>query len=383
VIRRAVVVVLGFVLTVLVSHAQQKPSIAALKTKPESTDYKSTSTYDDVVTFMKAVDEASPIIFYTTYGTTFEGRAMPMAVVGTGLKDASPASVKASGKLRVHIQANVHAGEVEGKESCLVLLREFALGQHRDWLQSMVFLVTPIYNADGNEKFALNNRQRQNGPVNGMGTRANAQNLNINRDYMKLDTPEAKAFVKLWNDYDPYVGYDLHTSDGSAHGYYLTYSPPLNPDTTGPNAHLQDETQFLTDLQNNRLPAVSFIKFAGIDNEHPGYTDVVTGQQHVADIVNAVQNSNIWHTCAIIVTYDENGGRWDHVAPPVRSDGWGTGVRVPAIIISPLARSGYVDHTQYETVSILKLLEFRFNLAPLSGRDADPAVNDLVNAFGQ
>ena len=64
-----------------------------------------------------------------------------------------------------------------------------------------------------------------------MGTRANAQNLNINRDYMKLDTPEAKAFVKLWNDYDPQVGFDLHTSDGSAHGYYLTYSPPLNPDT--------------------------------------------------------------------------------------------------------------------------------------------------------
>jgi hypothetical protein len=215
----------------LATHAQQKPSIADLKTTPEATGYKSTSTYDDVVKFMKAVDEASPIVFYTTYGTTTEGRAMPLAIVGTGLKDASPASVKASGKLRVHIQANVHAGEVEGKEAALVLLREFALGQHKDWLQSMVFLVTPDYNADGNEKFALTNRQRQNGPINGMGTRANAQNLNINRDYMKLDTPEAKAFVKLWNDYDPHVGFDLHTSDGSYHGYYLTYSPPLNPDT--------------------------------------------------------------------------------------------------------------------------------------------------------
>jgi acid phosphatase len=158
-------------------------------------------------------------------------------------------------------------------------------------------------------------------------------------------------------------------------------TPPLNPDTTGPNAHLQDETQFLADLQHNRLPAISFIKFAGIDNEHPGYTDVVTGQQHVADIVNAVRNSNIWNTCAIIVTYDEHGGRWDHVAPPVRSDSWGTGVRVPAIIISPLARKGFVDHREYETVSILKLLEFRFNLEPLSTRDADPGVNDLVDAF--
>src|SRR6266480_2497752 len=162
-----------------------------------------------------------------------------------------------------------------------------------------------------------------------------------------------------------------------------TSPPPLNPETTGPNAHLQDETQFLADLQHNRLPTVSFIKFAGIDNEHPGYTNVVTGQQHVADIVRAVQHSNVWNSCAIIVTYDENGGRWDHVAPPVRDDGWGTGVRVPAIIISPLASQGYIDHREYETVSILKFLEFRFNLAPLAVRDADPAVNDLVDAFTQ
>jgi hypothetical protein len=231
--RRALLIVASScAITVFAVQAQQNSPIADLKTTPEATGFKSTSTYDDVVKFMKAVDEASPDIYYTTYGTTTEGRAMPLAIVGTGLKDVSSASVKAGGKLRVHIQANVHAGEVEGKESALVLLREFAMGQHKDWLQSMVFLVTPIYNADGNEKFALNNRQRQNGPTNGMGTRANAQNLNINRDYMKLDTPEAKAFVKLWVDYDPQVGFDLHTSDGSAHGYYLTYSPPLNPDTS-------------------------------------------------------------------------------------------------------------------------------------------------------
>jgi len=211
--------------------AAQPSSLANLKTTAEASGFKSTSTYEDVVKFMKAVDEASPIVFYTTYGTTTEGRAMPMAVVGSGLKDASPAAVKASGKLRVHVQANVHAGQVEGKESAQVLLRELALGQHKAWLDTMVFLITPIYNADGNEKVALGNRQRQNGPINGMGTRANAQNLNINRDYMKLDTPEAKAFVKLMNDYDPDVSYDLHTSDGSYHGYYLTYSPPLNPDT--------------------------------------------------------------------------------------------------------------------------------------------------------
>src|SRR5262245_34763951 len=212
--------------------AQQPPSIATLKTTAEASEFKSTSTYEDVVRFMKAVDAASPTVFYTTYGKTYEGREMPMAVVGTGLKDASPAAVRATGKLRVHIQGNIHAGEVEGKESAQILLRELALGQHADWLKTTVLLITPIFNADGNEKMAPTNRPRQNGPINGMGTRQNAQGLNINRDFMKLDTPEGRAFAKLWVDYDPHVGIDLHTSNGSSHAYYLTYSPPLNPNTS-------------------------------------------------------------------------------------------------------------------------------------------------------
>jgi hypothetical protein len=230
--RRVVGLAAALVVSSFAVYGQQKSPLADLKTKAETSDFKSTSGYDDVVTFMKAVAQASPkTVFYATYGTTTEGRAMPIAIVGTGLKDASPAAVKASGKLRVHVQANVHAGEVEGKESSLILLRELAQGKHDDWLRSMVFLITPDYNADGNEKMSPTNRGIQNGPINGEGTRANATGLNINRDYMKLDTPEAKAFVKLWNDYDPQIGFDLHTSDGSYHGYYLTYSPPLNPDT--------------------------------------------------------------------------------------------------------------------------------------------------------
>jgi len=222
----------------------QQSALTNLKTKAEASDFKSTSTYDDVIAFMKTVDQASPLVFMTTYGTTSEGRAMPLAIVGTGLRDAAPATVKATGKLRVHIQANIHAGEVEGKEAALILLREFALGRHQDWLRSTVFLITPIFNADGNEKFATNNRGPQNGPINGQGTRANGQNLNINRDFMKLDTPEGRAFVKLWNDFDPQVGFDLHTSDGSNHGYYLTYSPPLNPDTAAPIMALMKDEWF-------------------------------------------------------------------------------------------------------------------------------------------
>jgi hypothetical protein len=219
-------------LSVVAAGLAQQSSLANLKTTAESSGFKSTSTHAEVVAFTKAVASAAPgLIHYTTYGKTFEGREMPMAVVGTGLKDASAASVRATGRLRVHIQGNIHAGEVEGKESAQILLRELAMGQHAEWLDSMVLLVTPIFNADGNERMDPNNRGRQNGPINGMGTRANAQNLNINRDFMKLETPEARAFVQLWIDYDPHVGFDLHTSNGSNHAYHLTYSPPLHPNT--------------------------------------------------------------------------------------------------------------------------------------------------------
>ena len=213
------------------AQARQTPSVKDLKTTAEASGFTSTSSYEDVVKFMRAVDAASPNIHYTTYGKTFEGRDMPLAVVGVGLKDATPASVRATNRVRVHIQGNIHAGEVEGKESAQILLREFALGQHADWLKTMVFLVTPIYNADGNERFGQN-RGTQNGPINGMGTRQQAQNINLNRDYMKLDTVEAQASARLWVEYDPHVGYDLHTSNGSCHAYYLTYSPPLNPNTS-------------------------------------------------------------------------------------------------------------------------------------------------------
>jgi acid phosphatase len=156
--------------------------------------------------------------------------------------------------------------------------------------------------------------------------------------------------------------------------YYQNYA-----DGTAAKAeHLQDETQFFADLQHRSLPSVTFIKPLGPDNEHPGYADLARGQNHVADIVQAVKDSPYWKDAVIIVTYDENGGRWDHVPPPV-IDRWGPGTRVPAIIISPFAKRGFIDHTQYETVSILRLIEERWGLAPLTSRDAN--ANDLLNAF--
>ena len=148
--------------------------------------------------------------------------------------------------------------------------------------------------------------------------------------------------------------------------------------TPGRRDHLADEEDFTRDLQSGHLPSVCFIKAFGPDNEHPGYADLATGQKHTADLVTAIQNSKIWDSAVIIITYDENGGRWDHVAPPVR-DGFGPGSRVPAIIISPMSKNGIVDHTQYETLSILKFIESIFGLEPLNMRDA--RATNLLNAF--
>jgi len=152
--------------------------------------------------------------------------------------------------------------------------------------------------------------------------------------------------------------------------YYDNYAPFKNGVRNPVSAaHLQDENDFFLDLKTEHLPAVAFIKALGPDNEHPGYAGLLQGQQHVADLVSAVKDSDYWENTLIIVTYDEHGGRWDHVIPPVTGI-WGNGTRVPAIIIGPLAKHRFVDHTQYDTLSILKTIEERFGLEPLSALDA-------------
>lgn len=148
--------------------------------------------------------------------------------------------------------------------------------------------------------------------------------------------------------------------------------------TKGRAEHLKDETNFLEAAKKGTLPAVSFVKPIGLENEHPGASTVKGGESHAVDLINAVLNGPNGKDAVIILTYDENGGFWDHVAPPV-IDKWGPGTRIPAIIISPFAKRGFVDHTTYETVSILAFIEKRWGLEPLNDRDkhADP----LSHAF--
>lgn len=148
--------------------------------------------------------------------------------------------------------------------------------------------------------------------------------------------------------------------------------------TEAKREHLKDEADLIKAVESNSLPAVAFYKPIGPKTQHPGYADVESGDQHVANIISKIERSPLWSSTVIVVTYDENGGFWDHVPPPV-VDRWGPGLRVPTLIISPFARRGFVDHTFYDTTSILKMIETRYGLAPLGERDAH--ANDLLNSL--
>jgi hypothetical protein len=202
----------------------------ALFTMAERSEYKATSRYADVMAFVTALQRLDPELRVETFATTSEGRALPLVIAGpTGV--SNPESARATGLPIVFILANIHGGEVEGKEAAQMLLRDLAT-THRKLREQMIILVAPIYNADGNERISTENRKTQAGPETGVGERANAQGLDLNRDMTKLESPEARGLVRnVLQRWDPLLLVDLHTTNGSYHGYQLTYSPPLSPNT--------------------------------------------------------------------------------------------------------------------------------------------------------
>jgi phospholipase C len=142
--------------------------------------------------------------------------------------------------------------------------------------------------------------------------------------------------------------------------------------------HLQDIKNFKRDIADGKLPQVVFLKQIGQDNEHPGYSSLLHGQLAAMGLVDMIRQSPYWKDSVVILTYDENGGRWDPIGPP-QIDKWGPGSRVPAIIVSPFAKKHFIDSTQYETASILALIEQRFGLKPLAKRDK--LATPFTNAF--
>lgn len=171
--------------------------------------------------------------------------------------------------------------------------------------------------------------------------------------------------------------------------YFAAYAPG----TPARAEHLKDGglegAAFVKDIDEGKLPAVAFYKPQGNLNEHGGYADVASGDQHLADVIAHLEKSPQWQHMLVVVTYDENGGFWDHVAPP-KADRWGPGNRIPAIIVSRYAKMGTIDHTQYDTTSILRFITARYDLPMLQGlvaRDTalrgngQPAMGDLAAAL--
>ena len=212
----------------------QGVDLAFLQTRPEATGFAETTRYDEVMAFLDVLEASSRQIRVTRFGYTTEGRALPLVIYGNVVNATGDGVRAASAPLRVLVLANIHGGEVAGKEAALMLLRALAAGMHADWADSLVLLVVPLYNADGNERISLYHRPLQNGPVGGMGQRANAQGLDLNRDFMKAEAPETRSLLRLLREYEPHVFIDLHTTDGTYHAYPLTYAPPLHPSTPEP-----------------------------------------------------------------------------------------------------------------------------------------------------
>ncbi len=215
-------------------------SAAAQQTRPERTGGAETSSYADVVAFVDSLATRTPSIRLGTLGTSPEGRTLPYVIAARPMID-SPGDAERSGKPIIYIQGNIHSGEVEGKEAAQAILRDLTVGPLQPLLDSVIVVMVPIYNADGNERFGPGekNRPGQNGPAI-VGTGGNGQGLNLNRDYVKLEAPETRASYALLERWEPDLFIDLHTTNGSYHGYALTWSPGLNPNSSPANDFVRD-----------------------------------------------------------------------------------------------------------------------------------------------
>ena len=229
-----------------------------LLTVAERSGFTSTANYEDVMTFVKHLD-ASPFVRVEHIAVSTEGRIVPLLVIGNPLP-AGPEDLKNDRRIVIYVQANIHADEVEGKEAVLMFARDLLAGKHPGLLDNIVFLICPNLNPDGNEPISKLHRTYQNGPVNGVGIRYNAQMLDLNRDAMKLESPEVKGVVtNVFNRWDPQVFMDCHTTNGSYHVEPVTFTWMVNPN---------GDNSLIKYMRDKMAPAMSesLLKKYGVEN---------------------------------------------------------------------------------------------------------------------
>ena len=215
-------VVLAGILIWSPAVAQEKKIMNDLKTFAEKTEFRETPRYLDTIEYCRQLASLSSLVHFTNFGKSGEGRDLPLLVASRDMS-FDPVAARKLHKTVVLIQACIHAGEPDGKDAGLALIRDIVLGRMNEHLlDHIVVLFIPIYNVDGHERYSPYNRINQNGPAE-MGWRATTTNLNLNRDYIKADAPETRAWLALWNAWSPDLFVDCHVTDGADYQYNITY----------------------------------------------------------------------------------------------------------------------------------------------------------------
>ena len=247
------------------SQSESKNVPNQWQTLAEQTDYRKSWNYADTIAFARKLAKASDLIEYKSFGKSGEGREMPLLIAAEN-KDFTPEKAKKSGKAIVFIQAGIHSGEIDGKDAGFALLRDIAITKTRpDLLKNSVIIFVPIYNVDGHELASPYNRINQNGPDE-MGFRGTSTNLNLNRDYMKADAPETRAWLALWNEWKPDFFIDCHVTDGAEFQYNVTYEY-AHFDEVSPviknwmDAHFDGKIVGRVEAEGNLL--THYVEFAG------------------------------------------------------------------------------------------------------------------------
>ncbi len=241
-------------------------SQSPLLTRAELSDFKSTSTYNDVVSFIETLEKSSPCVKVTSIGKSVNGYEIPLLILADPLPDA-PQDLEKDKRIVIYIQANIHADEVEGKESSLMFARDILKEKDPSVFKNLIILICPVFNIDGNEKISNSHRTYQNGPVNGVGLRYNGQSLDLNRDAMKAESPELKGLIsEVFNKWDPAVFMDCHTTNGSFHVEPVTFTWMPNPD---------GDTALIGYMKRKMAPSIAGILLGKYKTENCFYGEFV------------------------------------------------------------------------------------------------------------
>jgi hypothetical protein len=228
----------------------------------EKSGFKKTPRYDETMEYCRRLESASPWIKIVSFGTSPEGRDLSLVIASKdGISD--PKSALMSGKAILLVQNGIHAGEIDGKDACLMLLRDMVITKSKaSLLDHVIFLVIPIFNVDGHERFGPYNRINQNGPDE-MGWRVTAQNLNLNRDYMKADAPEMWAWLRMYNAWLPDFFIDAHVTDGADYQYTVTYDIEKGETAAQPVREwiINDYLPSLNQIRTDGIPVAPYIMF--------------------------------------------------------------------------------------------------------------------------